>query len=243
MLYNQGVSEGVFYEEDGTPHAWNGLVNVIEKPENSTLMEAFNCCNKKYYARGHAVRSKFSIVCHHYPKIMREYMGYRWDSRRHIYLGNQPYRPFHFSYRTETEPGEFAVHLILNQMMSVGEVNRGSITSSPRPTTYTLNTEGAQYEALGTDHIILPSGRSIPQAVLDSLYGTDTQAGDLNRTLSMIEDIVISGAASLKIVGATATMFSLHGPNDILEDKGATYELDSSYVSLDGEAMTITDDD
>lgn len=118
--FEVGVDRGVFYPETGPGVAWNGLISVVESPEEAEVTP--------YYQDGIKTHAKIStqeysstLEAYTYPQEFEEYDGLAqmFDG---VYIDDQPRRRFNLSYRTSIGDGidglkaGYKIHLLYNAL-------------------------------------------------------------------------------------------------------------------------------
>lgn len=169
--YQQGVSHGVFYGEDGVGHAWSGLIGVTEKPQTNAPTPVYNAMGEKYNIFGNIAEKKHGLTCYTYPEEMDEYLGLEYLNTYGFTVDERPPKKFHMAYRTELGNGLYEIHILINQIATFGETARSTMTDSPTLSTITMNLEGASDPRLKSSHIILDSRLPITKSAEVLLFG------------------------------------------------------------------------
>ena len=97
-IFEGGVDRGVFYPENSFGVAWNGLVNVIEKPTLSTSTSYYQD-GQKYLDKKGSEEFAGSIEAFTFPDEFAECDG-TWSTEYGFELTQQTRKPFNLCYRT-----------------------------------------------------------------------------------------------------------------------------------------------
>lgn len=145
--YEMGVSKGVLYPmgDDGRYEmgvAWNGLINVTDKPEGAEAKKLW-ADNGVYATFRSAEEFKWGMEAYAYPPEFAECDGTK-SPVEGLYVGQQARKPFGFCYRTEkgndiTSAADdgYILHLIYNSTASPTEKGHDTINDSPDAATFT----------------------------------------------------------------------------------------------------------
>lgn len=182
--YQQGVSHGVFYGEDGVGHAWSGLIGVTEKPQTNAPTPVYNAMGEKYDIFGNIAEKKHGLTCYTYPEEMDEYLGLEYLSVYGFTVDERPPKKFHMAYRTELGDGLYEIHILLNQVATFGETARQTMTDSPALSTITMNLEGVSDSRFKSSHIILDSRLPITKSAETLLFGGLYSEANINNFLT-----------------------------------------------------------
>lgn len=182
--YQQGVSHGVFYGEDGIGHAWSGLIGVTEKPQTNAPTPVYNAMGEKYDIFGNIAEKKHGLTCYTYPEEMDEYLGLEYLSTHGFTVDERPPKKFHMAYRTELGNGLYEIHILLNQIATFGETARATMTDSPVLSTITMNLEGVPDSRLKSSHIILDSRLPVTASAEVLLFGDLYSEANINTFLT-----------------------------------------------------------
>lgn len=143
-LYEVGVDRGVFYPTlaagaYGKGVAWNGLLNVNEKPSGAEPSPLY-ADNIKYANVISAEKFDLTIEAYMYPDEFAECDG-SVEIMPGMYAGQQARKTFGFAYRTllgnDTEQNNYGykLHLVYGCLAAPSEKGYGSIGESTDPST------------------------------------------------------------------------------------------------------------
>ena len=203
--YETGVSKGVLYVMDdagkyGTGVAWDGLINVTDKPEGAESKKIY-ADNIVYATFRSAEEFKYSIESYAYPPEFSVCDGTK-SPVEGVYLGQQERRGFGFCYRTEkgndtatTSDDGYVLHLIYNSTASPTEKSHDTINDSPDAATFSwecdttpVNVSQTGYKP--TSEITIDStivGKEKMAKIEEKLYGTATGTATLPTPDEVIE--------------------------------------------------------
>lgn len=144
-VWEAGVDRGVLYRQDETKKytkgvAWNGLINVTEKPEGAEITKLW-ADNQNYANLMSAEVFKGGIEAYTYPTEFNECEG-QAEVVPGARLGQQARVPFGMCYRsmvgddTSPEPNAYKLHLIWNAMVSPTEKSHNTINENPDAETF-----------------------------------------------------------------------------------------------------------
>lgn len=143
--YETGVNEGVLYPMDSDGKyskgvAWNGLVNVTEKPSGAEASPIY-ADNIKYLNLVAAEEFGASIQAYTYPNEFAECDGSK-ELAPGVYAGQQSRKTFGLSYKTiigndtDGEQYGYKIHLIYGALASPSEKAYATINNSPNAITF-----------------------------------------------------------------------------------------------------------
>lgn len=170
--YETGVEKGVLYPfSDVAPTApyptgvaWNGLINVTEKPSGAEPT-ALYADNIKYLELTSKEEFGASIEAYTYPEEFGECIGEK-EIAPGVYAGQQDRKMFGLTYRTlignDTKGDSYGykLHLVYNAKAAVAEKAYGTVNESPEA--MTLSWE------LSTTPVEIPGGKPSAILTLDS---------------------------------------------------------------------------
>lgn len=188
--YETGVSKGVLFVMDdagtyGTGVAWDGLINVTDKPEGAESKKIY-ADNIVYATFRSAEEFKYSIEAYAYPEEFSVCDGTK-SPVKGVYIGQQERRGFAFCYRTEkgndtatiSDDG-YVLHLIYNSTASPTEKSHDTINDSPDAATFSWECDTTPVAINETNYkptseITVDSkivGKEKMKKLEDKLYGT-----------------------------------------------------------------------
>lgn len=169
--YRTGVSQGVFYGEDGVGFAWSGLISVTDRPQANEPTAVYNSLGQKYDLFGNVSEMKHGLTCYTYPEEMDEFLGMEYLDDFGFKAYERPPKKFHMAYRTELGNGLYEIHVLLNQIATFGDTARQTVAASPSLTTITMNLEGSLDSRFKSSHIVLDSRLPITRSAERLLFG------------------------------------------------------------------------
>jgi hypothetical protein len=192
--YEAGVDRGVLYPFNATTSlydlgvAWNGLVEVDEKPDGASDNPQY-ADNIKYISIRSAETFGGTIQAFTYPV---EFGACDGTSAPHpgVSVGQQPRKTFGLCYRTkvgndETQDAGYKLHLVYGCTASPSEKDYASINDSPAPVTFSWDFTSipvAVTDLQPTSLIVIDSTVVDPAdltSLEDLLYGNGTVAAAL----------------------------------------------------------------
>lgn len=144
-LYETGVSNGVLYVQSSTGTypkgvAWNGLINVTEKPTGAEATPLY-ADNTKYLNLISAETFEASIECYTYPEEFAECDGSATIAKGAT-IGQQSRKSFGLCYRTivgndtEGEGYGYKLHLVYGATATPSEKAYATVNDSPEAITF-----------------------------------------------------------------------------------------------------------
>ena len=144
-VWEAGVDHGVLYRQDDQKkytkgYAWNGLINVTEKPEGAEITKLW-ADNQNYANLMSAEVFKGNIEAYTYPDEFNECEGHK-EIVPGARIGQQARVPFGLCYRsmvgddTSPEPSAYKLHLIWGAMVSPTEKAHNTINENPDAETF-----------------------------------------------------------------------------------------------------------
>lgn len=183
-FYESGVSNGVFYDQDGKGTAWNGITSVDEN--TSTTVEPVYFDGLKFDDVVTNGDFSASLKAFTYPEEFLPYEGYLED-RAGFYIADQPRYRFGLSYRTEIADDVvgfnrgYKIHLLYNLTANPSEISYQTISGDSEPLEFEWTISAIPEELdrfRPTAHVILDSRKLNPfilRDVEDIIYGTDEE--------------------------------------------------------------------
>lgn len=244
-LFEGGVDRGVLYPENSTGVAWNGLVNVIEKPTLSTSTSYYQD-GQKYLDKKGSEEFAGSIEAFTFPDEFAECDG-TWSTEYGFELTQQTRKPFNLCYRTGIgndiaglDHG-YKLHLIYDAVASPSNKAFPTLSSNidVRPFLWEFTTTPTQ-TLLGykpTAHIILNSLKIAPEimALVESyLYGSDA----LPPTLLSIDDLIqkITEGLTLQIIdNQDGSWTAIGGSSEISFLSSTEFQISSPTLTTFGD--------
>lgn len=191
--YETGVDRGVLYPAEGNAYpkgvAWNGLINVSEKPSGAEPTPLY-ADNIKYLNLMSNEDFAASVESYYYPPEFEECDGSK-EIAPGVSAGQQPRKRFGMAYRTklgnDTDGADhgYKLHLIYNCLAAPSEKSYGTVNESPEAITFThelsttpVNVPGMKPTACITIDSTKVSAESLKK-IEDALYGTGSKAAHL----------------------------------------------------------------
>lgn len=197
-VYENGVSQGVFYGADGIGIAWNGLSSVEET--NNTNLDPLYFDGLKYADVVTIGDFQGKLKAFTYPDEFLAYEGVgSWRSG--FYLADQPNARFGLSYRTEinSDMGSsvgYKLHILYNLLAIPSSKTYESLSLDSDPTDFEWDISAIPEQVdrfRPTAHLIIDSRKVDPLLLLDVenlLYGS-AEAGatlpDLNALVRFVQ--------------------------------------------------------
>lgn len=193
-LYEMGVSKGVIYRPDASgvynkAEAWNGLINVTEKPSGADNTKLW-ADNMEYAAMRAAETWEGSIEAYMYPDLFAECDGMK-EITKGVWISQQTREVFGMCYRTEIgsaakgQDAGYKLHLHYGLTASPSEKSHDTINDSPDAATMSWDVEGTAVAVTGfkpTASLTISSldfDEPKMQALEKVLYGSGTAAARL----------------------------------------------------------------
>lgn len=183
-LYNSGVSKGVFFGSDGVGHAWSGLISVSEKPQANEPTAVYNSLGEKYDIHGNKAEKKHGLSCYTYPEVMESYLGFEFLDDYGYRVDERSPKKFSMAYRVELGNGLYEIHVLLNQIASLGELTRQTQSANVGLSTVTMTLEGVPDPKFKTSHVILDSRLPITKSAERLLFGSEYTDSNINDFLT-----------------------------------------------------------
>lgn len=187
--YETGVEHGVLYvqsSDDGTyPEgvAWNGLINVSEKPSGGEPSPIY-ADNIKYLNLMSTEEFGASIEAYTYPEEFEDCDGSK-EIAPGVYAGQQTRKIFGMAYKTnigndvDGDSHGYKIHLIYGCLAAPSEKGYATINDNPEAITFSWEVSTTPVAVKGakpTASIVINSTKTTPEKmkiIEDILYGTD----------------------------------------------------------------------
>lgn len=193
-LYEMGVSKGVIYRPDTSgvynrAEAWNGLINVTEKPTGADNTKLW-ADNMEYAALRAAETFEGSIEAYMFPDLFAECDGMK-EITKGVWISQQNREVFGLSYRTEIgsaakgQNAGYKIHLLYGLTAGPSEKSHDTINDSPDAATMSWDVEGAAVPVTGfkpTASLCISSldfDEAKMKKLEDVLYGSASAAAKL----------------------------------------------------------------
>ena len=192
-LYETGVDKGVLFPMTGGVYgageAWNGLMNVDEKPSGAEPTPLY-ANNRKYLELMSAEEFGMTIGAYTFPAGFKPCLGIK-KLASGIEVTQQTRTPFGMSYRTlignDTEKNAYGykIHIVYGATAKPAEKSNKSVNESPEAAEMSWECTTTAVDVPGCDpsaHIVIDSttvSEQVLKAIEDILYGTETTASRL----------------------------------------------------------------
>jgi hypothetical protein len=191
-FFEVGVDRGVFFTEDGTGVAWNGLISVKGNPTGGDPTPYYLDGVKYLNDPG---RKEFggSIEAYTYPDEFAEYDGwYVFDNG--LFLDEQESKPFCISYRTSIGNDVdgvnhgYKIHIVYDLLATPTSSSYLTIGDAPQPSTFSWTyTTTPQKVVSATNkarvsHVVIDSTKTDPSLlryIEENLYGSSRYSSQL----------------------------------------------------------------
>lgn len=170
--YISGVSNGVFYGDDGKGIPWNGLISVTEKHSVNEPTPVYNSLGQKYDLHGNVAEKTHALVCFMYPEEMDEYLGYEYLDEFGFHVDERPPKKFNMVYRNDAD-GYYEIHVLLGLIATFGDKAHTTDAAAPGIANISMNLQGVPHEVYGSSHLIFDSRNPITESVERILFGTE----------------------------------------------------------------------
>ena len=194
-LYETGVEHGVLYvrADDGSyPEgiAWNGLINVSEKPSGGEATP-IHADNIKYLNLISTEEFGASIEAYTYPEEFAECDGSK-EVAPGVYAGQQSRKTFGMAYKTnigndvDGDTHGYKLHLIYGALAAPSEKGYSTINDNPEAITFSWEVSTTPVPMTGakpTATLVIDSTKVTAEklkALEDILFGTDAIAATDN---------------------------------------------------------------
>ena len=187
--FESGLDRGVLFVQSAGLYpdgkAWEGLINVTEKPSGAEITDLW-ANNAKYSALVAVETFDISIEAYTFPEEFLACLGMVPDATDPgVIIGQQQRVPFGLSYRTfygsdaDGQEANYKLHIVYGLIAQPSEVARATINDSPEAITMTFEAKstpttiatGAPVSKITIDESVLTAGNLT--AIEGSLYGTD----------------------------------------------------------------------
>jgi hypothetical protein len=187
--FESGLDKGVLYVQAGGVYplgeAWEGLINVTEKPSGAEITDLW-ANNAKYSALVAVETFDLSIEAYTFPEGFLACLGMDPDSTDPgVILGQQSRVSFGLAYRTyygsdaSGQEANYKLHLVYGLIAQPSEIARATINDSPEASTFTFEAKstpvtvatGTPVSKITIDESVLTAPNLI--AIESAIYGTD----------------------------------------------------------------------
>jgi len=188
--FESGLDRGVLYPIDSglypLGYAWEGLINVTEKPSGAEITDLW--ANNAKYAQLVSVETfDLSIESYTFPEEFLACLGILPDGTDPgVSFGQQPRIPFGICYRSyygneaDGQTANYKIHIAYGLIAQPSEVAHATINDSPEAATFSFEAKStpvamsgqAPVSKITLDESVLTSGNL--SALEDVLYGTDS---------------------------------------------------------------------
>lgn len=199
-FYETGVSKGVLYVQgNGGTYpkgvAWNGLINVTEKPTGAEATPLY-ADNIKYLNLMSTEEYEASLECYTYPDEFSECDGSATIADG-VMIGQQKRKTFGLCYRTivgnDTSGEEYGykLHLVYGAVASPSEKAYATVNNNPEAITfsYSLKTTPVAVKGHKPTACITIDSTKVPKEKMTSLEGILYGSGETEARLPLPDEI------------------------------------------------------
>ena len=246
--FETGVDRGVLYERDSageysTGVEWNGLTTVTESPSGAESNPQY-ADNIKYLDLRSAETFAATIEAFTYPDEFDKYDGNATPTAG-VSVGQQPRRPFGFSYRTkvgndiEGDSYGYKIHLVYGATAAPSEKTRSTINESPEAVSFSweISTQPVSVGTIGGNEYAPTASITIDSTKVDAtklaalediLYGDETD----DPSMPLPADVITMLMTSTTLATPTEPAFN-SGTNTITIPSvtGVKYTIDGEEVA------------
>lgn len=228
--YEAGLDRGVFYSQDGSGEAWNGLTSVKESSSDSDE-QAHYIDGVKTHRRRRLEDFSGTIEAFTYPDSFYEDM-----------LTQRRPKSFGLSYRVKSGD-DYKIHLVYNALISPGgfsykpfEAESFSWEFSTKP----LPIPGGR---LISAHLIVDTSKAYPWTVTafeNVLYGSESDVARLPFPSEVLDIFDVNSI--LKVTDNGDGSFTVEGPDDVIQMiDPTTFQITwPSAVYIDEDSYTLS---
>lgn len=243
-FFEAGVDKGVFYSENGTGYAWNGLVSINETSSDPNF-EGKYVDGQKYTIQRSETDYEAELTAFTYPDEFEEYDGLV------EVLTNQGRKSFGLSYRTfigsATQEGfqHYKIHLVYNALAFPSDKSFKTIDANVdlEPFSWNLFTRPVVFEGYKpTAHLIVDSRYAYSttlEELENTLYGTEDTQPHLPSPEELFD--IFERNAILRIINHGDGTWTAIGPDEAVRMiDSTTFEISwPSVVYIDEETYTV----
>lgn len=188
--FESGLDRGVLYVQASGLYpvgvAWEGLINVTEKPSGAEITDLW--ANNSKYAQLVSVETfDVSIEAYTFPDEFLACLGMIPDTTDPgVILGQQLRVPFGLAYRSwygsdaDGQEANYKLHIVYGLIAQPSEVSRATINDSPEAATFSFEAKSTPAAVTGhspiskitIDESLLSAANLL--AIEDVIYGADT---------------------------------------------------------------------
>lgn len=218
--YETGVDRGVFYDQNGSGFAWNGLTSVVEHTDSGSDTTENYFDGLKYRIRRTPASYAATITAVTYPDEFLEYDGFAegWSQQQR--------KAFGLSYRTkvgddaEGLDSGYLIHMVWNAVATPLDSTHNTIGQSVDLGAFSWDISTTPITIPGvavTAHLVVDSRKAYPEALAaieNTLYGTDTA----NPTLPAPKDVldIFESMSTLQVTVNGDGTFTVKGPDTVV---------------------------
>ena len=224
--YQQGVSKGVLYLQDGRAVVWNGLTSMDEGSDSE--ITSYYLDGTKYLQNLTPGEFSGKLNAITYPNELDEVMGIV-EVVPGLQYYEQPPMSFGLSYQTkignDLDPDMgYKIHLLYNLLAVPDDSSFETLSDQPNPVEFSWSLTGTPSRITGyrpTVHVVVDSTRTpseVLEVIEDVLYGTD------------------ESNARLLPIGELRSLFEMIGSLVIIDNGDGTWtavDLGNEYITMD----------
>jgi len=238
-LYEQGIDRCVFYTNEATGVAWNGLISVKEAP-NSSETTFIYVDGEKIISKITAGAFQATLEAFTYPDEFSDYDGtYGW-------VEQQRRGGFGLCYRTMIgsdlgpEAG-YKLHLVYNALAMPTARDYSAVSEQVEPLIFSWEISTAPERIEGTkgvSHLVIDSRKAYPWVLAgleDILYGSELQTStmpSINQVLELFDE-----GSIFRIINHGDGTFTASGPDEDV------FMLDDTSFQMSSPSIFMISDD
>ena len=187
--FESGLDRGVLYVQSSGAYplgvAWEGLINITEKPSGAEITDLW--ANNAKYAQLVSVETfDLSIEAYTFPEEFLACLGIEKDGTDPgVSFGQQARIPFGICYRSyygsdaDGQEASYKIHLVYGLIAQPSEVARSTINDSPEAATFSFEAKStpaamssqSPVSKITLDESLLTAGNLV--TLEETVYGTD----------------------------------------------------------------------
>lgn len=249
-FFEAGVDQGVLYIDADPGVPWIGLTSVEETPTGAEA-QAYYIDGMKYLNVSTAEEFEATIGAFTYPLEFSQCDGTA-QIRMGLFFGQQPRKPFGFTYRTKVGNDiqgvdhAYKIHLVYNALATPAQRSLSSFSDSVEASDFSweLTTKARLVPGFApTAHVIVDSRYTnafAMSAIEDILYGSDLNVPRLPTPEELIA--IFDTPIEFVVTDSGGGKFFVGGPDDDVVDIGlGKFIIDhENVVSAGVDTYTIT---
>lgn len=231
-MYSKGVSRGVLYPQNSPGVAWNGLITVTEKGDDTTTSLYLDGQKVQDWAAPSAFAGTISAFT--YPDEFDQYNGVVSG------ITGQKRSPFGLSYWDSNE-----IHLIYNAIAAPSNDQYSSLGGDVSPAAFSWDFSTLPVSvptARATSHLVIVIAEADPGALADLedlIYGDDSSDPSLPDPDTILD--IFESHTTLRITDNGDGTWTASAPNEVVSLLNAvTFQINWPSVKLiDADTYTV----